>query len=165
MKIDISSLLKADNASLDVEFNETLEELNEATDGFEFNDAVNFIGTLAKIGGIIKLQGKLKTTYAVKCYRCLKDISGNLDINVKENFVNSENNSDSEIYTYVGNNLEINTALRDNIILNLPMKQVCSEDCKGLCPNCGTDLNVGTCECKGNDINPKMEALKNFFNN
>ena len=83
---------------------------------------------------------------------------------IKENFVSIESDVEDESYTYEGKYVEIDKALKDNIVLNLPMKQLCKKECKGLCPKCGKNLNETACDCKEDDINLKMEALKDFFN-
>jgi uncharacterized protein len=113
--------------------------------------------------GIIKLDGHIHAQYSGKCYRCLKDLSGVLEIDVEEEFVKADNNTDEETYTFEGNIIETGKLMKDYIILNLPMKQICSNQCKGLCANCGTDLNEGACSCEQNQVNPKMDKLKNFF--
>lgn len=164
MKVYIADILKSDGASLDLEFNDKLDELNSIDPGYEFNAPIAFKGRLVNISKVLKLDGSLKTEYSVKCYRCLKDISCSIDIIIKEDFVNAETNEGTEAYTYEGNYIDLGRVLEDNIILNLPMKQVCSEDCKGLCPVCGNDLNVSECGCKGETIDPRMEILKNLFN-
>jgi len=165
MKIDISDIIKVDGASLNVEFNEPISDLNSIIDEFEFNNPVGFKGNITNVSSILKLNGRLETEYKAKCFRCLKDIDCKIDLVVKENFVESGKNADYEAYTYEGNLVELDKVLIDNIFLSLPMKQVCSEDCKGLCPICGCNLNEEVCNCKQDeDINPKMEALKNYFN-
>lgn len=55
--------------------------------------------------------------------------------------------------------------LRDLITLELPMKPVCKEDCQGLCPRCGTNLNEQGCNCVIKEDDPRWEALKKFTNN
>ncbi|MGB9809870.1 MAG: YceD family protein, partial [Caldanaerobacter sp.] len=49
------------------------------------------------------------------------------------------------------------------VILSLPMKFLCKEDCKGLCPICGTNLNYGSCSCKREDIDPRLEVLSKLL--
>ena len=115
--------------------------------------------------GMLKLIGKLRVNYSTLCFRCLKEVSGCLDIAVNENFVTADKAEDIEAYTYEGKFIEIDKMLVDNIILNIPMKQVCSQECKGLCQRCGSNLNEKSCDCKDDDINPNMEALKNYFKN
>jgi len=166
MRINISDITKVDEASLEVEFNDKLEGLEEVIDEFVFNQDVSFSGRLTNLGGILKLDGSLLIKYSTKCYRCLRDLCREINIKVRESYISIDKKENSEeAYTYEGNYIIIDKALKDNIILNLPMKQVCTERCKGLCHKCGTDLNEQTCECKEEEINPKMEILKDFFNN
>ena len=88
-----------------------------------------------------------------------------MKLDVKEDFISASENTDDEAYSYEGKYIDLSRVLKDNIILGLPMKQVCKPECKGLCPKCGTDLNEKECDCKEDYINPQMEVLKNFFNN
>lgn len=166
MKVNISDILKVEGASLNIEFDGKIEELNSMDPSFTFGGPVSFRGTMVNIGGVLKLDGKLHTVYSAKCYRCLKDITGTIDAEVMEDFVNAEKNHDVDAYTYEGNQVAIDKVLKDNIILTLPMKQVCNESCKGLCPSCGINWNENQCNCKDNQsINPRMEILKSLLNN
>ncbi len=167
MKINISDIVKTDGASLDINFSEVINELNTVIgEEFIFNGPVEFTGKLVNTSGVLKLEGHVQAEFATKCYRCLKNVDGKVDADINESFVDKDKvdeDTDVEMYTYESNFIEVDKILIDNIVLNLPMKQICEVECKGICPKCGTDLNIGTCECKDEDINPKMEVLKNFF--
>jgi uncharacterized protein len=165
-KISISSIVKANGAILDIEFSDNIEGLNSVGDEFQFNDPVTFKGQLMNYDGLLKLVGHLETKYTAKCHRCLNDIERKIAVDIKESFYNKGSSDSIEGYTYEGNYIEIDKALRDNIILNIPSRHICIPDCKGLCPKCGKNLNTGICECKDEEpINPKMKVLKKFFNN
>lgn len=165
MKVDISEIVKVNGASVNIELNEVLDDLISVESDLVFTTPVNFIGQLVNVNGILKLDGQLKVEYADKCFRCLKDVSNCIDIKVKENFFNGEKVVNDEEYTYQGNSILIDKVLVDNVVLNLPMKQLCRKSCKGLCTKCGCDLNENNCECTDQELYPKMEALKNFFDN
>ncbi|HEY2030087.1 MAG TPA: DUF177 domain-containing protein [Myxococcales bacterium] len=62
--------------------------------------------------------------------------------------------------TYEGKELDLRPAVREQILLSLPSAPVCSEDCKGLCPRCGKDLNEGECGCDRTVMDPRWAALK-----
>lgn len=164
MKINISDISKWDGASLKLDFKEDISGMDRVSDEFEFVGPVGFIGTLANSGGVLKLEGHLEFKYNVRCYRCLKDISEKAGLDIDEKFIDAEKNTDLESYTYHGNSLELDKVLIDNILLHLPMKQICSNECRGLCQKCGADLNEKDCGCGEESINPKMEKLKKFFN-
>lgn len=165
MNINISDIVKIEGASLDVVFQEKIEELNSVENTIEFNSPVVFTGSFTNIGGVLRLNGKLSVDYVTNCYRCLKDINSELQAVVKEDFIESTKAADhDEAYTYEGNFVSIDKVLKDNIVLNIPMKQICNEACMGLCPVCGNDRNEKACQCKEETMNPKLEVLKNFFN-
>jgi uncharacterized protein len=169
MKIDVSVITRINGASTDIAFNEGIEDLRSFLKDFYF-DPVDFKGKITNTGGILKLSGQLKTNYAVQCYRCLKTFKTELNLDISEDFVNSLDNTDIEVYSYQGGVADIGKALQDNIILELPMKQICSESCPGLCPVCGINLDTRTCGCtkdqdefNDNSVNSGLEALKDFF--
>ena len=166
MKIDISDITKVNGASLALDFPEAPFKGGQLTDGCEINKSVSFSGRLANISGILELDGRLKTGYRTVCYRCLKEIEKQLDIKISESFVKGkEEGNEPEAYTYEGNFLELDKVFEDNIILNLPMKQICTQECKGLCQKCGANLNEKPCNCREDSVNPQMESLKSFFDN
>ena len=67
---------------------------------------------------------------------------------------------DLETSYYRDDQIDLNELLREQFYLALPMKPLCREDCKGLCPQCGTNLNTGTCECHVGWEDPRLAALR-----
>jgi uncharacterized protein len=66
---------------------------------------------------------------------------------------------DTRTAFFTGTKLAISDILREQILLALPMKVLCTVDCKGLCPTCGTNLNSGACGCSKEDFTPHMDTL------
>lgn len=165
MKVDISNILKVNGASLDVELEEVLEGFDSLDDEFVFDTPVKLVCRFTNIGGIVKLEGHFKTEYVVKCSRCLKDVRSSVEADLKEEFAEEGQIKDEDCYTYMDKVIMLDKVLKDNIILNLPAKQVCSDDCKGICADCGVNLNEESCSCSKEEFNPRMEALKDFFKN
>ena len=64
---------------------------------------------------------------------------------------------------FSGEQIDIGEAVRDGMLLSLPMKNLCSDACKGLCPVCGTDLNYDQCGCDGEEADPRMQRLRDWF--
>ncbi len=162
MKVDISDILRIDGTSLKLEFHEEPPERKPA-EGFELTGDLEFAGTLTNTDGILHLDGRLKANYSSACYRCLSTVSKTLDLKIREDFISSADVGQSDMYPFEGKVLDISKALNDNIILYLPMKQLCSEKCRGLCSKCGANLNEVQCGCVGDDIDPRMEGLNKFF--
>ncbi|HEX2944665.1 MAG TPA: DUF177 domain-containing protein [Clostridia bacterium] len=162
MKVDISDILRIDGTSLKLEFHEEPPE-REPAEGFKLVGALEFAGTLTNNDGILHLDGRLKASYDSVCYRCLDAVNKTLDLGIKEDFINSADAGQTDMYPFEGKVLDISKALTDNIILNLPMKQLCSEKCRGLCSKCGANLNEVQCGCSDDDVDPRMEGLNKFF--
>ncbi|HOJ09910.1 MAG TPA: DUF177 domain-containing protein [Clostridiales bacterium] len=165
MDINIIPILKKEGASLNVNFSGNVNDLESRVDSYNLVDPVIFKGTLQNRKGVLNLKGLIKFVYDTPCYRCLNNIHGSMEIPVKEDILNAAKVTDEDdAFTYEGDYLNIDRILKDYIILNLPMKQICREDCKGLCPVCGINLNNTICSCaEEKDINPKMEILKKYF--
>ena len=64
-----------------------------------------------------------------------------------------------------GFNLDVDTLVYDEVLIELPYQVLCSEDCKGLCKVCGQDLNSGSCQCDQQVLDPRMAVIRDIFNN
>jgi uncharacterized protein len=118
----------------------------------------------------IRIQGELATTVEVGCARCLEPVTRELERNFellyrprgvdagREEI--SVTQAEAEIGYYVGEGVELKDILREQILLALPMKVVCGEECKGLCPSCGQNLNQGACGCAAAVADPRWQALQ-----
>ncbi|MCK4353455.1 DUF177 domain-containing protein [candidate division WOR-3 bacterium] len=125
-------------------------------DVLQKNAIANFI--LIKKRDKIGVKGKLKFNLRLTCSRCLTEFTKELveqldalflpdDINKK---IKKDELSYEDIQTsfYTGEEIDILPLILDTILLSIPMKPLCCENCKGLCPMCGKNLNEGPCECK-----------------
>lgn len=101
--------------------------------------------------------GKLKGELILECSRCLEEFTYFVNVDIQEELP-KENIEDI-------NNVEINDLLKNNIFLSLPIKPLCSEDCRGLCSVCGQNLNHGQCECETETTDPRMAKLKELIDN
>jgi uncharacterized protein len=117
----------------------------------------------------IRVVGKFATEVELRCARCVEAValplSGNFDLlyrplsSVEREEEVSINEAESEIGYYKGEGLELEDVLKEQIFLAVPMQILCSEDCKGLCPQCGQNKNLGQCECKATPSDPRWAAL------
>lgn len=149
---------------MELDFEEAPTE-REPAEGCLLDGDITFSGTLTNTNGILQLDGHLNTAYSSECYRCLCAVRKVMELKIKESFINSADAEQSNMYPFEGKVLDISKALNDNIILNLPMKQLCSNDCKGLCIKCGANLNEVQCGCSEDDTDPRMEGLNKYFDN
>jgi len=124
-------------------------------------------------GSDLHVTGTFNTVIKLRCTRCAKEIVKNFsngfglsylpqpewpdeDVEVELKY------EDMEIAFYNGITFDVNLMILEQIELAMPMKFVCREDCKGLCFQCGTDLNKGTCACNREKIDARMGALLEF---
>jgi uncharacterized protein len=135
------------------------------------NGDLDWSVTAERAGAEIRITGELDTTLEVNCSRCLEParigVSKPFDLFFRERdegmFDEDEevelDEEDTRTAFFTGTKLAIGDILREQILLALPMKALCTVDCKGLCPTCGTNLNAGSCACPAEDFNPHMDSL------
>ena len=120
----------------------------------------------------IRLKGDLATRLEVSCARCLEpveqEMARHFDLLYRPQGVDarapelSVTDAEAEIGYYRGDGLELEDVLREQILLALPLRTLCSEQCKGLCPHCGKNLNVEQCSCAETLEDPRWAALKDI---
>jgi uncharacterized protein len=120
----------------------------------------------------IRLVGRLSTQVGSRCARCLEPVANTVaeefDLIFRPQGVDARgeevsiSRAETEIGYYQGEGLLLEDALKEQILLALPAKQVCSESCKGLCPHCGRNLNTETCACAGAVSDPRWTALEDI---
>ncbi len=124
-----------------------------------------------RVGDEIRVAGSLNTSVELACSRCLEParvtITRPFDLFFRqrdeEMFDEDEeielDERDTRTAFFTGTQLAISDILREQILLALPMKALCTVDCKGLCPQCGMNLNSGSCNCPKENFNPHMDTL------
>ena len=117
-------------------------------------------------GESIALSGKMEAKLSSRCARCDEPFTETLVVPLEERFVKGVSEEDEESYTFSGEVLDITPMVMDNLFLNMPISSVCSEDCKGLCPVCGCNLNTAQCACvcePEEEITSPLAALGSLF--
>ena len=169
MIIDLSSFLNnSDNYfSFEGELNEVESDLTER--GITIVGGIKYEGETFRIDGEKEIAIRISFTYEEPCSRCLEpsihkiksSLSGKL-FEGKENIDEEDDNFDERFY-YEDDKLNLKDYILNQVAISLPMKSLCDENCKGLCISCGIDLNKKTCDCTKDEIDPRLEKLKNFF--
>jgi len=114
----------------------------------------------------------VETTLRLNCARCLAEFQTEIDSPFTIFYIRAAGlplDEDVELAevdmisaTYEGDEIDFTTEIAEQIILSIPFKPLCSEDCRGLCPSCGVELNLTECACGQNHVNLKFTALKNL---
>ncbi|MBV9085257.1 MAG: DUF177 domain-containing protein, partial [Acidobacteriaceae bacterium] len=127
---------------------------------------------LSRALGEIRVQGRLAVEVNAPCDRCLETAAVAIDKNfdlvylpVEETRSGRENEiaqGATEVGYYEGAGLELNDALREVVLLALPMQVICKEACKGICPICGQNRNQGECGCHAEAMDDRWSKLRTF---
>lgn len=97
--------------------------------------------------GIVSVRGDVTCTVAAVCDRCLKAFEFEQSARLDAEFA-AGGSDDPDIYPLDAHSITLDDPAKDALLLELPIKFLCSESCKGLCPKCGHDLNLGPCTCQ-----------------
>ena len=116
----------------------------------------------------IQVTGNTKLTLNIPCGRCLADIETEFqfDMNRKIDTNLSEEeriNNLAECNYLKDKSLDVDKLIYNEILINWPMKILCSNDCKGICNRCGTNRNKSTCDCDTTDLDPRMAVISDIF--
>lgn len=126
-------------------------------------EPIKFDGELKMVDDVVSLYGNITTKLELECSRCLKNFSIYVNTDIDEKFSNNYKEDDS-IALIEGDILDVADAIVSNVISTLPIKRLCVEQCKGLCQQCGADLNIEKCRCDDSNIDIRFEKLKDLFN-
>jgi len=139
---------------------------------FRLAAPVDLTGEVRKDSQKVRLTGRVTTTLECDCSRCLEPFAVPVDARLDVLLLpSSENTGDAEreiaeedlgVSYYKDDVVDLGELMREQFYLALPMKPLCREDCKGLCPVCGINRNRETCSCQTTWVDPRMEALKSF---
>lgn len=120
----------------------------------------------------IRLRADYSGNVEVACARCLEPVeqpvAGKFDLIFRPLGVDADGSehsistSETEIGYYQNGGLVLEDVLREQVLLSLPARTLCREDCKGLCPRCGRDLNSETCDCDTTPVDPRWSALSDL---
>ncbi|MDA8352677.1 MAG: DUF177 domain-containing protein [Firmicutes bacterium] len=127
-------------------------------------DSVEVKITAWKDAELYHLHGRQSANAVLRCSRCLTDVEETLSSDWHEVFTDDasrlEQDSDEEIHLIdVNQPTDLTPYIREALVLSIPFAPLCREDCKGLCPTCGTNWNEATCHCDNRKVDPRLAKL------
>ena len=162
MDINVKPLLTGEKREIEFSFEIPLDY---DENGYKITDNAMIDGTVKDMGGYVLLTAKCSAEYKTACARCLEPISGVCEIMFTRPVatkLEAEDTEEEYILVGEGASVNIDEPVSEELLLSLPFRSLCKEDCKGLCPKCGCNKNVTECECVTKEIDPRWAALKNF---
>ena len=166
MKLDVRPMLRGERDRIEVDFELLPFEIN----GASINSNVKVLGDIVDTAGYMRLSLSVSFDYSGECARCLTPVHGRYETEFVRTVVSegtlSEEQLEEDIDEYVvleNGVMDIDEELREELILDFPMRLLCSEDCPGLCPKCGKPRREGDCGCDLTERDPRWDALRNYF--
>ncbi len=164
MLFDVKPILHTPGKQLEFQFELDLSDA-EFSGRYPVSRPVAVSGTVRNTVGILELELSARTTLDAVCDRCGKAFLQEKEIlyscMLAEELQNEDND---EIVLLEDGMVDVGDLARTAFILGMDTKTLCSEDCKGLCPRCGADLNLGPCSCK-KETDPRLAVLAKLLEN
>lgn len=163
MKINISDLISKKSDEIQVNEKVVLNNINRGGDIFYLKDPVEVKGKVFRVDKDIIFSGLLETIVQTECSRCLNNVLKDIRISFDENVCDENTIREDADILLIDECIDLKEFSEKLLILKLPMKFLCSEDCKGLCLQCGTNLNNSNCNCEKEDIDIRLIKLKELL--
>ena len=152
MKLDITKGIQKKGVDVPFSLSDVWGEDHWNGDTITYVQPVSFSGTYMLADETVLVRGEARAVIQSPCARCLTPTETTVTAEVDEAFLrdkgDGEAEPDEDQYTYTGHVLELDDAVRTAILLELPSRILCKEDCRGLCAQCGANLNVNVCSCQ-----------------
>jgi DUF177 domain-containing protein len=126
----------------------------------------------SRVNDEVVVQGRLRSALRMTCSRCAEDFEEPICVTLDAMYlptleVTSARTKELEdgevdVYPYTDQVIEITQMVRDKLLLSMPLQPLCTNGCKGLCPSCGVNRNVVSCQCGEERLGSPFEALKEF---
>ncbi|MBR2405998.1 MAG: DUF177 domain-containing protein [Clostridia bacterium] len=130
---------------------------------YPFHD-VTVKGQIKFSAGVVTLRATVQYRYVGVCDRCTREVNRMQQLQMEHILVVSLNHEDNDSFVLLENyQLPLDALVEEDLILDQPSKVLCSDECRGLCPLCGKDLNEGSCDCRHETVDPRLAALQQLL--
>lgn len=164
MKIDLNGIFNSTERELSFKDN---IKMSTFFSNKLVKNTVMISGTIYKIDEEIIVDINAKLVYTDSCARCLKDVENEVEthftVMVAETEADLGEDELDSMVLYTDGELMLESLVEAMLTLEMPMKIVCEESCKGICTVCGVNRNEVDCSCKKENIDPRLEKLGNLF--
>lgn len=131
---------------------------------FPFRTPIDVTATAKNRASLVSLTIRACFSYSRSCDRCSTDFTREMDMLFEHKLAQTLVDDGNDDYIETPDfKLELDDIVISDILLSLPQKNLCKDDCKGLCQICGKNLNEGDCSCDKREIDPRLEMLKQFM--
>ena len=145
-------------------------ELDLLDELVHLNGPASVTGKVRRSGKQVFVKGHIDSQARVECDRCLKPVELSLNTDFELEYVTDEDYKSSSVAeltedamslsVFDGEAIDLDEIVREQVLLLVPARTLCGQDCKGICPTCGADRNDGDCGCEKIELDPRWAALK-----
>lgn len=145
------------------------EEFDLMSDDWVLNGSMDIDVEISHQGQFLDMDGQVCTEVKAPCARCLEPVMAQVESEVHEQLLYAKDVTlfshlavgevEEKYFIYDNDTLDITDIIREIILADLPQKVLCRDDCRGLCPKCGKNLNQGSCSCDLHEVDPRLAIL------
>lgn len=149
MVMNLKQLFNIVGERRSLDFKIPIEELSSLM-GYQFISPVHVVGEIYNRAGIVTIVFSTEFTLRLICDRCLKEFDRTYSYKFEHIIVKSLNTDNDDYIVAESEHCDLNEVALSDLLLKLPSKILCDDECKGLCTTCGCDLNESECDCSNN---------------
>ena len=169
MLIDLSEILSLEGKTQVVEAPVSMDSFQSKLGDFPVAEKEPLSLTITNTGKkVLKIEAKGRITVNIPCDKCLKDVPTEFDINFEQEIDMQASKEDrikdlDEINYVTGCSLDVEQLVHNEILIHWPLRVLCKDNCRGICPVCGMNLNEGSCDCDQSVPDPRMAVISDIF--
>ena len=163
MVVDLKHIFVKDNSSLPLKYAWELSHIDYMGE-YPLKKPVEIAGEITNKASLVRLEAEITFEFDASCDRCGTRTAKRHTLKISKSLATSIEGEESDtIITVPDMKLDLDELIYTETVTNLPMKHLCDENCKGMCPKCGKNLNEGECGCPKKEIDPRLEALADLL--
>lgn len=169
MQIHLSDVTSCEGKTIQVSAELELEKIEFQLGQFPVLEKKPVELTITNTGNkVLELKGSTSVTVGMPCDRCLEQVAVEIPCHIERKLdmklTDEERVNDLDESNYLtGMDLDVDRLVYLEVLMSWPLKVLCKEDCKGLCSQCGKNLNEGSCDCAEEPKDPRMAAISDIF--
>ena len=172
MKLDLKPLIKNETGALDFQFCFKQPDIDYYGDTITFDAPVEVKGTAKKISDQMYLETEIAARMTTHCARCLQEVQREFLVKNLDELMPAGKESQTEreenVLFYEGHQIDLVVYAQEQVMVTLPIKSLCRDNCAGICTTCGSNLNEEPCHCKPGknaekELDPRLAQLRDWL--
>ena len=165
MILDLQRIFATENSVLEVNHSLDMSDV-DFMGNYPLKDPIKITGSVSNKASVVSLNLNIEYTFAAPCDRCGVFAQHNHTVIIDKLLATAIERQESDtIITVPDMKLDVDEFVYSEVILDLPSKHLCNEDCKGICFKCGKNLNEGECGCNTREVDPRLAKLMELLDN